>query len=441
MKQEHIHLIEKYLDGELSEVQFVDLQQLVEENEEFKAELYQALEFKGLTYCSQHSQYQNLEDAVINDLAHSSDDLEDKVIAELAQEPKKPRSFSAWLIPAIAAQVILLPILYFLLQSSDVKAVEIAKITETKGFSFIVRGEQKINIKAGDILYSGDQFYVQGNSQLNLEYQDGSKLQFVDDSFVRLSEKNGRKKIELFSGQLKADVAKQKPGKQMEIITEHSSCEVLGTSFTLSSSDVSSLLDVSEGEVRFHHKKASLLVPAAHFASAGGNTLFEVQKSDKPLYKSPLITKDTAGQKVPIKVDIKDAKKLYLVVGNGGINNRFDHAAWIRPTLSGLNGTLDLTELPWIIAKAGAMRILKNKDHHGGPLSVEGKDLKVGISAHATSIIAWDIPEGYDTFEATGVLLDSGTMQRDAIPSVHFEVYTSMPELKLQKLLIRRHHY
>ena len=209
----------------------------------------------------------------------------------------------------------------------------------------------------------------------------------------------------------------------------------------MTSSDVSSLLDVTEGEVRFKHKKDSLLVPASHFASAGGKNQFVVQKSDKSLYKSPLIDKSTPGHKIPIKVNIKGAKKLYLVVGNGGINNRFDHAAWIRPRLIGINGSLDLTELPWTIAKAGSMRIRKNLDHHGGPLTVQGEDLKVGLSAHATSIIAWDIPVGYETFEATGALLDSGVLQRNSIPSVHFEVYTTMPEKKLKELLIRRHHY
>lgn len=229
---------------------------------------------------------------------------------------------------------------------------------------------------------------------------------------------------------------RQQPGKQMEIFTEHSKCEILGTSFTLSTSNVSTLLDVSEGEVHFEVESKSILVKSLHYAVAGGEGEFEAQKSANPIYRSPLITNSTPGRRVPIKVKVKAAKKIYLVVSNGGINNRFDHAAWIRPRLYGPKGTLDLTKHPWIIAKSGALRISKKS-----PLLVEEVNLEVGVSAHATSVIAWDIPEGYEVFEADGVILDSGALQKDAIPSVNFEVYTSMPEKKLKELLIRKHHY
>jgi hypothetical protein len=443
MTQQHNSLIEKYLDDELSELQLSEFQQLVEKDEEFRQELNLALELKGMIYCAQHDQYKNLEGAICDELSNSTSELEDMVLAELKSQPVK-KSFPVWGYAVAAALVVGFTVLFFtdtfappkLIEVAPPKLIEVALLEDFKGQCFVVRGEKKHNLKVGEKLYSGDQLYVQDYSHMTLKYLDGSNIIFLENSFVKLSDLNGKKIVELFSGKLQADITKQQPGKQMEILTEHSKCEVLGTSFTLATSDVSTLLDVTEGEVNFKRKNKSLLVNDLHFAVAGGEEAFEVQKSANPIYKSPLITNATPGRKIPIKVKLNVSKKIYLVVSNGGLNNRFDHAAWIKPRLYGPKGTLDLTKHPWTIAKSGALRITKRR-----ALLVEGVNLKVGISAHATSIIAWDIPEGFDTFEAVGVILDSGALQEDAIPSVNFEVYTSMPEKKLQELLIRRHHY
>jgi len=443
MKQQYIHTIEKYIDGELSENELAEFLQLLEDNSEVRDELSHALEFKGMAYCSQHSKYDNLEKAVLSELDSPESDLENKVIDFLEKEDKRT-AFPSWIIPVLVAQLLLVPLLYFAWDqppSTKTLPLEIAVIQQSKGYNFIVRGDEKINIQDGVKLYSGDQFYVQDGGQINLSYKDGSTLNFLDNSFVRLSEQDGRKKVELFSGQLQADIEKQLPNKQMLIVTEHSTCEILGTSFSLSSSDVSSLLDVTEGKVRFKHEDKSLLVPADYYASAGGEAEFKVTKSDRALYKSPLITAQTPGHQIPIKVDIKGAKKIYLVVSNGGINNRFDHAVWLAPRLTGANGELDLVKHPWKIAKCGAYRIMRNRGYHGGAISVNGEIKPKGISAHATSILSWDIPPGYETFEAIGAILDSGINQKKSIPSMNFEIYTSMPEKKLKQLLIRRHHY
>ena len=441
MTQEQIRLIEKYLDHQANESELNRILELVETDEEFRAELEEALYFKGVFKVSQDSSTQTLEEEVIQNLNHSTTHLESHVMSKI--QSKNIYRFPLWL-KVVAAQMVLLPILVYIIfsqQTTKVVNIEIAKIIESKGFSFIVRGDSKINLKKGDQLLTRDHLHIQPDSHLKIEYHDGTKLKFLENSFVRFSDIKGQKKVELFSGQVEADVAKQPLNKEMIILTEHSKAKILGTKFILSSSDVSSLLEVSEGKVSMEHQDESVVVPARHYISAGGETDFVLKENNDPLYVSPLITEKTPGYQVPMKVDIKGSRKLYLVISNGGENNRFDHGAWINPKLKGPKGELDLVELPWLIAKSGSFRISKNKGHYGQNLMVNDKVIQKGIAAHATSIIAWDIPEGYHWFESTGAILDSGIKQKDAVPSMNFEVYSNMPEEMLNKLLIRKHHF
>jgi hypothetical protein len=442
MKQHQIQLIERYQDDELSENELNEFLLLLEQDEEFRAEVSASLEMKGLLRLSQHHKTDKLEQAVVESLNTATSLIEDLVIKESTQT--KVHRFPKWLIPAFVAQLILLPILFYSFgtaSTSDTPAKLIAKIHALDGYCFIVRGTEKINPQVGNELYSGDHFHVQEKSKLQLRYLDGSKLKFFDNSFVRLTDLEGQKRVELFSGLVNGDVMPQK--KKMIITTEHSSAEVLGTVFSISSSDVSSLLDVQEGKVRFNKGNESVLVTAKHYASTEQGESLQVLENDRPIYKSPRIDLNTPGHQIPITVDINGAITLYLVVSNAGDNNRFDHSAWLNPTLSGPKGSMSLCDLPWKLAKVGTYGAKINTGFYGGPLKVEGEIYNKGIAAHATSIIAWDIPEGYDQFEATGALLDSGAYRKDqpTVPSMHFEVYTSIPEKKLKTLLIRRHHY
>ncbi|WDE96409.1 NPCBM/NEW2 domain-containing protein [Lentisphaera profundi] len=446
MNQHQIQLIERYQDDELSENELNEFLQLLEEDNDFRSEASAALEIKGLLKLSQHPKTDNLEQEVLSKLECEDNDLENRVLEELHQD--KTRRFPKWLIPALVAQVLLIPAFFFMFQQPAhpelkiaTKPALMAHVKTLEGYSFIVRGKEKLNPTESTELFSGDHIYVQDKSKLKLSYLDDSTLTFFDSSFVRLSEIEGQKKIELFSGQISADVKPQK--KKMLVTTEHSTAEVLGTVFSISSSDVSSLLDVREGTVRFDNGHNSVMVSAQHYATTEQGQVLKALENDRPIYKSPLVDLTTPNHMVPIKVDIKGASKLYLVVSNGGDNNRFDHGAWISPIIKGPAGSLSLAEIPWNIAKSGAYGITINQGVHQTPLKVEGQLYEQGILAHATSIIAWDIPDGYDQFEAMGALLDSGAYRKHSnpVPSMYFEVYTSMPEKKLKTLLIRRHHY
>jgi alpha-galactosidase len=124
-------------------------------------------------------------------------------------------------------------------------------------------------------------------------------------------------------------------------------------------------------------------------------------EAGKAIWKSDLITQDTPGQSVDIDIDITGAKKLYLVTtyDDGG---RFEshNADWIEPTFMLGNKTMNLTDLKWVKASAGRGEPVINGTARSGKLTVDGKEYKNGISANATSIIEYDLPEGVTRFRA-----------------------------------------
>ena len=447
MTNEQKLTIEKYLDHELSESELSLFVDQLRENPELLQELALAIDLKGMAFTSQHSQYKHLEDDIMNQLATRDLNFEDQVMQQLPPNPVV-KKFPTWAKLAIAAQIILIPILLFIMKPNEIISEPQTLIghVQTAGEdSFIVRGVDKINIQNGDSLFSKDQIFVQDESSLSMKYLDGSTLNFSSQSFVRLSDLNGQKHVELFSGLLTADIEKQAPGKDMIITTEHSECEVIGTQFTLSSSNVSALLDVTEGAVKYNQKSGSesVLVKADHYASTNKSSSIELNKNTKPLYISPLVTYHTPGKKVPIEVDLHGARSLYLVVSNGKNGNSHDHSAWLNPILSGPAGELKLTELPMKLEKPGYADIEINRGFYGSSLKVKGDVYSNGIAAHATSVIAWDLPPGYDHFKAEGAILDTADQGNNPNhhESVHFEVYTSIPEKKLRKLLIRKRKF
>jgi len=121
----------------------------------------------------------------------------------------------------------------------------------------------------------------------------------------------------------------------------------------------------------------------------------------KANYTSPVIAKKGSSQK--IEVSVKEGKRLVLFVKDGGNGNDWDHVAWVDPVLKGSKGELKLTDLKWIIATAGWGSAQVNHACDGRPLMVNGQTVN-GIGSHAESKIIYDLPEGYDTFSATGVV-------------------------------------
>jgi alpha-galactosidase len=124
-------------------------------------------------------------------------------------------------------------------------------------------------------------------------------------------------------------------------------------------------------------------------------------------YASPVIS--GVGQSQEVSVPIKDAKRLILFVKDAGDGFSFDHAAWVEPVLKGPGGVMKLTNLKWKSADSGWGKPEVNKTCEAKPLIVNGKPVE-GLGTHSESMIIYDLPDGYETFSARGVVLDKGTV-------------------------------
>jgi alpha-galactosidase len=117
-------------------------------------------------------------------------------------------------------------------------------------------------------------------------------------------------------------------------------------------------------------------------------------------YSSPVIAGKGSSQK--INISVKNGKRLILFVKNGGDFSN-DHAAWVDPVLHSSKGDLKLTDLTWTSATAGWGEAHVDRTCEDKPLIVNDKTVE-GIGTHSESIIIYELPEGYDSFSATGVV-------------------------------------
>lgn len=153
------------------------------------------------------------------------------------------------------------------------------------------------------------------------------------------------------------------------------------------------------------------------------------KKVDDPASESLFakrVTPGTPGHAVDIDVDITGAKKLFLVVDDGGDGFGCDWADWAEPRLVGPDGAKKLTELKWFRAETGWGKVHINKRADGEqPLKIDGKTIAYGLGTHANSIIAYDLPDdhNYTRFKARAGL-DNGGTDQGCGSTVHFSVYT-----------------
>jgi putative membrane-bound dehydrogenase-like protein len=136
------------------------------------------------------------------------------------------------------------------------------------------------------------------------------------------------------------------------------------------------------------------------------------QSSAKPklLFSSQTLTSQTSRHQIDIDVDVTGVKKLYLIVTPGSDGIGFDWADWVEPKLIGKQGEKSLLELPWFEAQSGFGNVGKNENVEGGPLQVRNQIVK-GIGTHAYSVIGYELPPGFERFQA-GCALDHGGVSR-----------------------------
>lgn len=147
---------------------------------------------------------------------------------------------------------------------------------------------------------------------------------------------------------------------------------------------------------------------------------------EKAFWNSGLITKSTPNQSTTVDIDITGAKKLYLVVDDGGDKTDWDHANWIEPVITNSSEKKKLTDLKWIKATSGWQKAKVNQSVSGNTLTVNKVKYENGIGTHSNSIIEYDLPEGYTRFKAV-VGLDEACISQNTGASVKFMVFTDNP--------------
>jgi alpha-galactosidase len=152
----------------------------------------------------------------------------------------------------------------------------------------------------------------------------------------------------------------------------------------------------------------------------------EMAMESKAVWKGNVINRNTINKSEAVEVNIAGAKKLYLVVKDGGDNIDWDHANWINPMLYNDKDSVSLTSLKFTKASAGWGNVQINTSISGGKLIVDGTQYQIGIGTHSNSVIEFDIPQGFTTFKALAGIDEAGAMQ-NAGATMQFMVFTQEP--------------
>lgn len=152
----------------------------------------------------------------------------------------------------------------------------------------------------------------------------------------------------------------------------------------------------------------------------------QVAQEEKAVWKSGIINRAAPNQGKDVNIDITGARKLFLVVTNGGDNIDWDHADWIAPVVFNDKDTLSLTKRKWIKASSGWGTPRLNKAVSGSDLIVNKTTYETGIGVHSASIIEYDLPEGYTHFKALAGI-DNAAAVQNVGATLQFMVFTQDP--------------
>ena len=143
------------------------------------------------------------------------------------------------------------------------------------------------------------------------------------------------------------------------------------------------------------------------------------------IFRSELINKESENHSVEIDVNIEGAKKLYLVVEDGGDQWQHDVANWIEPKIIVNNEEKWLTSLEWINATTSWGSVKINQNVAGQNLDVGGKSYSNGIGTHSVSVIEYKLPEGATRFSSIAGIDDKALNFNNGNPlsSVRFAVH------------------
>ncbi|MBN2712015.1 MAG: FecR domain-containing protein [Planctomycetes bacterium] len=165
------------------------------------------------------------------------------------------RKLSLWLPMSVAAAFLALISAHLInIHNVDSARKSIMPVVVKINGSAHMASDSNIVLRQGDVLAPTQTIYTLADSSVNLAYPDGTVVEVDANTRVRMMDgPDGKagKKLKIEYGRLLADVAPQPAGYPMQIYTEQSVTEVLGTKFTLESDKTHTRLDMTRGKVGF----------------------------------------------------------------------------------------------------------------------------------------------------------------------------------------------
>jgi putative heme-binding domain-containing protein len=150
---------------------------------------------------------------------------------------------------------------------------------------------------------------------------------------------------------------------------------------------------------------------------------------DAILFASDVVSADTPGHAVNVDVEVEGLHTIFLVVTDAGDGVQCDFANWAEPHFSGPTREIKLTDLEWETAAMSHGEIGIGQNAEGGRLIIDGEPVAYGLGAHATSVIAYDVPRGMTRFKALCGLDSQGTNEGCG-STVQFMVLSEAPEME-----------
>ncbi len=148
----------------------------------------------------------------------------------------------------------------------------VAKVETALSGGLVWRNGISKPVVAGMALFTNDRIVNSSLGTLAIKYmKEDTELQLFPQTELNLAAQDGQKQLSLKSGKMSSKVAKQPMGKPLLLETPYATATVLGTQFVISVAASDSVLDVSEGAVRFHNKSSSVEVTAGQSAVASAN--------------------------------------------------------------------------------------------------------------------------------------------------------------------------
>ncbi|HVR83424.1 MAG TPA: FecR domain-containing protein [Planctomycetota bacterium] len=238
----------------------------------------------------------------------------------------------------------------------------VATIGRVEGDVLVLSGSLRLAVKAGQKLEAGASLETAKGSQVEVLFDDGTRVVLEADSLADSFQAEGGKRLTLKRGLLRARIAKQPAGEPMIFMTATAEARVLGTRLSLSVTPTATRLEVREGKVRITRRddNASVDVSADHFVVAGkGQSLAPKplpaklalhETFDLPRWGGGWLQGGEANLGIRLAVEngslsVKTLQKPAQDLGGGKMPS--DAAELARKTLQNVNNVASLSRKDW----------------------------------------------------------------------------------------------